>query len=219
MITNEEITNKDVLEFFADKGTGELIKECRPQGAYKKLAKTFMSISNEEEEKKEDKEFYEWLKEQEKQNFSKTLSLAKVAAKDESFKDFILNPDSDNPLIEKWHLYVSWYALEEYWGEKEIEEVSWKKTSVKEQWLTDKIDEPATTDDSGILKKVSCRRLLLWMYEASLSDEDKKHKADIEEKLKREKELKEELNQLREGLIKDMKDKIAENIAKYKKEQ
>lgn len=206
-----KITNKDVLEFYADKGTGELIKKCRrPTGDYAGLANTFISKGTEGENG--DICFYNWLKEQEKQNFSKTLSLAKVAEKDESFKDFILNPVLEDPLIEKWHLYVSWYALEEYWGGKKLEEVPWnnknKKKSVKKQWLIDTINEPATTDASGILKSsVSCCRLLLWMYEASEPDMESELYKKAEDAV---------CNGSLTGLISFFKEEIEKKIKKWK---
>ena len=217
------IKNKDVLEFYADKGAGELIKKCRlqPSGDYEKLAKTFnlpdKEVKEEDtEDEKENKKFYNWLKEQEKQNFSKTLSLAKVTEKDESLKDFIFKPDLNNPLIEKWHLYVSFYAFEEFWA---IPPANNKK---KNRHLTKESLPADATGPAGALGCYNrCRGLLLWMYEASLSDSDKEHKADadIVKRLKEVVDLRKPASLLESKWRKDVKDKIAENIAKYKKEQ
>lgn len=210
-ITNENVTNKDVLEFYADKGTGKLIKKCpTPEidddyDNYAALADTFIFPDKNIKEKnrknqEENKEFYEWLKEQEKQNFSETLSLAKVTEKDESFKDFILNPVLEDPLIEKWHLYVSWYALKEY-REK-------KKTPENKERLNNLFIEGKATNSIGILKSnIACHRLLLWMYEASEPDMESELYKKAEDAV---------CNGSLTGLISFFKEEIEKKIKKWK---
>lgn len=142
------VTNEDVLRFYADKGEEgcELTKkymskktiEITGNDDYTAVFYTFQT-----EGKKANKDFYDWLK---NQDLSKTISLREVHEKDKSFDDFILNPKMESVLINKWHLYVSYYAFNE----------SNKKLNLK----------------TYSCSRFKCEELLLWMYEASNPDKN-----------------------------------------------
>lgn len=221
MEENIVVTNEDVLWFYADKGEEgcELtekyisrnildeeyrVRKCyRSSNAYVKLAETFQKGGEEGEE--EDRSFYQWLM---KQNYSEMLSLSALMKRDKSFETFIKQPAfikrKDNPtvLIEKWHLYISWYALEEYWYKK-------KEKNVENQWFKkDKYSANAKEDASGILNKARCHSLLLWMYETSKPDKESDIYIEIKNRVSNEIGLKD--------LEGKLKNEIIENIWKWK---
>ena len=91
------------------------------------------------------------------------------------FKEFSIE---DLVALEKWHLFVSWYALEEFYAWDD------KKVKVNEsKWLTQEKynKERANKAEVGILNfRITCEELLLWMYEAaSKVDKEEKKKLDI----------------------------------------
>ncbi len=163
------VTNDMLLKFYSDIGIYEdswnitwtyfeHLKKTdrlrRGNGDYIDVAATFLSEGKEGKFK----EFYEWFI---KQKPGKMLSL-KYLPKSDELKMLTIAPANaaEAALLEKWHLLVSFYAMEEYWGAEKIEDF-------RPKWLTDKIYEDAR-HRSGILNRTGCRELLLWMYEAAV---------------------------------------------------
>lgn len=189
----DEITNRYVLNFFADK---EVKKDGltykyggSPTGPYAELADAFL--------------FYRWL---EKQDFSKMNTLSEATTKDQSFKEFILKPDLDSSYMEKWHLYVSWYALKEYWQTKD-----------NQAGCNSDEDTRSATGISGILKgQIRCFRLLLWMYEASKPDVKSEKYKEIEKQLieMQNEPDKQEKKKKKNDLIKELRAEIINNICR-----
>lgn len=153
------VTNEDVLRFYAGKGEEgcELTKKYMSKKPIEITGKddyTAVFYAFQTEGKKGNKDFYDWLK---NQDLSKTLSLREVHEKDKSFDDFILKPKTESVLINKWHLYVSYYALNEFN----------KKLNLK------------TYSCSGF----KCEELLLWMYEASNPDKNSETYKEIKKRV------------------------------------
>lgn len=161
-----KITNQQVLEFYADKPADEehcpvtakylckLKKEHENEneddkgkkrepgvslGKYGKLAKTFKACSKNRENRGATKDacFYTWLENHQSVALSFLLNL----------DVFLCNTDYYDVALQKWHLYVSWYAY--------LESGILGKSFALE-------DEAAD---------FRCRELLLWMCEAATSAE------------------------------------------------
>lgn len=203
-ITNEDVTNKDVLEFYADKGEDgcrltEKYIEKHPtdkkyirSNPYVRLIKVFKN----EEGTEEDKEFYEWLK---NQDISKMRSLSKVADS-KLFTDFIWNPECNDPLREKWHLYIAFYAFEEY-----LDDLSSKDLN-EGQPLTENSFMPGSAEILNRQRNHS-HSLWLWMYEASEPDMESELYKKAEDAV---------CNGSLMGLISFFKEEIEKKIKKWK---
>lgn len=171
------VTNKELLEFYAgmdDKSkdypiTRKYMESHELSGAYIKLANTFKSKGK--SGSTENKNFYHWIEE----NHLNPTSLSFLKETDPGFDSLLERTGLKDPLLQKWHLYVSWYALEEYW-ERE-------GTHKKSQFTTNELGLDVQESYSGILRKtnpISCRALLLWMCEASDSEQTDKLYSQLE---------------------------------------
>ena len=156
MATKIEVTNEDVLRFYADKFADEehcpitakylskLEEEERKNGKelrgyslhgdYVSLVNTFKKgfIEKEYKNKTKDEKFYDWLKIREIVSFS--FCLPDV---------FLEHTDYYDVALQKWHLYVSWYAYLE--------------SGIMGEGLC--LEKKMTT--------FKCEELLLWMCEAA----------------------------------------------------
>ena len=149
-----KVTNKDVLEFLAKKDksedyprTAEYMSNLELTGNdnYIGLVKTFCSNGMYGDEG--DKKFYCWLDKEKKLKYNGIESLSVLVEKDPDFVDtYVLLDDKKiedvlkDPLLQKWHLFVSWAAYKEFKGKSDI------------------FNRPLN---------FRCRELLLWMCEAS----------------------------------------------------
>lgn len=113
MAKNIEVTNEDVLRFYADKFADE--KHCpitakylsklksngeSLHGGYEKTVNTFKKgVEKEKDNLTKDEQFYEWLKTRKIVSFS--FCLPDVFLEHTNYYDVAL---------QKWHLYVCWYA-------------------------------------------------------------------------------------------------------------
>lgn len=124
MTENIVVTNEDVLRFYADKFADEehcpitakylskLEEEERKKGkelsgdslhgSYVETINVFKKMETKDEK---DEEFYEWLKEREIVSFS--FFLPDV---------FLEHTDYYDVALQKWHLYISYYARKEFEG-------------------------------------------------------------------------------------------------------
>ena len=166
MAENVMVTNEDILRFYADKfadgkhcpKTAEYLSKLKSKdeaklksdgeslhGNYRIMANRFKTefAQKEGEGFYEDKEFYDWLKAKEIRSFY-------------IFPDvFLEHTDYYDVALQKWHLYVAWYA----YCESGI--LSGKKLD-KEQL------KASAENSNGILKcQIICKELLLWMCEAA----------------------------------------------------
>ncbi len=178
-----DVTNENLLRFYADMGTEETYpitqkyleshKPSAEPGNYVNLAYAFWGCEQVGTKKEaiENKNFYHWLED----NYASMMSLE--ALKDHKF--LFKKMKTTDPLLQKWHLFVSFYTLEEYWWKSGIEQVSWKKASVVPQWLTkEKISKDVRESPFSILcGSYGCHELLLWMYEAAVL-KTKSHELD-----------------------------------------
>ncbi len=158
------ITNRQVLEFYADKpadkehcpvtakylcklkeehekgdGKGKKREPGVSLGKYGTLAKTFKACSKNRENigDTQDELFYRWLENHQSVALSYPLNL----------DVFLCNTNYYDVALQKWHLYVSWYAYLE-------SEILGKSFALEDR---------ATN--------FNCRELLLWMCEAATSAE------------------------------------------------
>ena len=117
MAAKIEVTNEDVLRFYADKFADE--EHCpitakylfkleengdSLHGNYKKTVDTFKKEFTEKEykDKTDDEKFYDWLK------------MRKIVSFSFFFPDvFLEHTDYYDVALQKWHLYVSYYAYRE----------------------------------------------------------------------------------------------------------
>lgn len=156
MAENIMVTNEDVLRFYADKFADEehcpitakylskLKEEERKKGkelsgdslhgSYVETINTFKKgfVEKEYKNKTKDEKFYDWLKIREIVSFS--FFLPDV---------FLEHTDYYDVALQKWHLYVSWYAYLE-------SGIVGKGLCLKEE-----------------MNQLKCSELLLWMCEAA----------------------------------------------------
>ncbi len=158
MAENIEVTNEDVLRFYADKFADE--KHCpitakylsklksngeSLHGDYVKTVNTFKKgVEKEKDNLKEDEQFYEWLK---NTLISFSFFLPDV---------FLGHTDYYDVALQKWHLYVCWYEYRQS-GIR-----SGKKLD------NDQLKVSASSKPNGIFQSsITCSELLLWMCEAA----------------------------------------------------
>ena len=160
------VTNEDVLRFYADKFadeehcpmTAKYLSKLKSNGEslhgpYAGMAKRFKMGFAEKEGK--DKEFYDWLKENEISSI-RSFSFFQPDVFLEHTEDYY------DVALQKWHLYVSWYAYCE----------SGKLPDKKLD--NEQLNESASSKPNGILNDtIICRELLLWMCEAAGSKKTK----------------------------------------------
>ncbi len=112
------LTIGQFLAFFAKKGKGkytktkEYLERYGPKGPYYELVKTFWDRDR-EQALKEDISFYRWLDEKKKSHFAGLQSLSALMQEDPDFAETHAMADKlkkDDPLLQKWHLYISWAA-------------------------------------------------------------------------------------------------------------
>ncbi len=179
------ITNRYVLGFYADKGEKgcELTKEYLSRHPLKKkrggnpyvtLIETFQYEGRIEDEDGYYR-FYQWLM---RQNYSEMLSLSDLAknkTKESLMEAFLKRPDKfmDSPLIEKWHLYVAFYAYEEFWASEK---------DPKGRWLTSQsMSDFADNGKTGIFNQNlnKSHSLWLWLYEASVLNKNSEEYKEV----------------------------------------
>lgn len=171
------VTNKELLQFYAGTGkredypiTRKYMENHTLSGDYIKLAKKFLKHKPEEkkgeniETTDKDEQFYQHLN-----DHRGSMMLLKALRDEDPTFDYLLERTGLNdPLLQKWHLYVSFYALEEYWAKDDAEKARIQDDDVQNRF--------------GILRgQTTCRALLLWMCEASGSEQTDKLLKDIED--------------------------------------
>lgn len=201
------ITNGDILRFYADKGEKgcELtekymsrypLENKKKSNKYVGVVGTFQNEGRTGEE--DDRCFYKWLI---GQNYSEMLSLsdlAKTKTKEDLMEDFLKCPDmiTQSPLIEKWHLYVSFYAFEEFWASEKNPNGRW----LTSQSIFDAVDNPKT----GIFnQRLNCSHSLwLWLYEASVLNRKSKEYKEVEKWVLNKESI--DIKKLRDETIKNI---------------
>ena len=167
MVTKIEVTNKDVLQFYADKFadeehcpiTAKYLSKLKAEESKKKkgeklkgeslhdargYVQTINTFKKVETTDEKDEEFYEWLQNREIVSFS--FFLPDV---------FLKHTDYYDVALQKWHLYVCWYAYRE-------SGIRSRKKLDNEQ-----LDVSAEKPNGILQYMIKCRELFLWMCEAA----------------------------------------------------